>query len=234
MKTLPSVALGTWSWGTGFAGGDTVFGNHLSDTQMADVFTTAMSKGLNLWDTAAVYGMGSSEAALGTLVRQFPREDMILSTKFTPQIADEQSAQPVSDMLEASLGRLGVDAIDIYWIHNPLDVEKWTPGLIPLLQSGKVKRVGVSNHNLAQIRRANEILNASGYSLSAVQNHYSLLYPIALLKRPGSLIIADKITSRSLLTWSWSKARSVVVMIQIIPCLPGVAGPKVITQYCRR
>lgn len=34
--------------------------------------------------------------------------------------------------------------------------------------------------------------------------------------------------------WSWSKARSVVVMIQIIPCLPGVAGPKVITQYCRR
>ncbi|MCC5020044.1 aldo/keto reductase [Escherichia coli] len=88
----------------------------------------------------------------------------------------EQSAQPVSDMLEASLGRLGVDAIDIYWIHNPLDVEKWTPGLIPLLQSGKVKRVGVSNHNLAQIRRANEILNASGYSLSAVQNHYSLLY----------------------------------------------------------
>ena len=97
-----------------------------------------MSKGLNLWDTAAVYGMGSSETALGALVRQFPRENIILSTKFTPQIADKQSAQPVSDMLEASLGRLGVDAIDIYWIHNPLDVEKWTPGLIPLLQSGKV------------------------------------------------------------------------------------------------
>lgn len=107
MKTLPPVALGTWSWGTGFAGGDTVFGNHLSDTQMAEVFTAAMSKGLNLWDTAAVYGMGSSETALGALVRQFPRENIILSTKFTPQIADKQSAQPVSDMLEASLGRLG-------------------------------------------------------------------------------------------------------------------------------
>ena len=67
MKTLPPVALGTWSWGTGFAGGDTVFGNHLSDTQMAEVFTAAMSKGLNLWDTAAVYGMGSSETALGSI-----------------------------------------------------------------------------------------------------------------------------------------------------------------------
>ncbi|KAA5927807.1 MULTISPECIES: aldo/keto reductase [Pantoea] len=176
MKTLPPIALGTWSWGTGFAGGDTVFGNHLSDSQMAEVFTTAMSKGLNLWDTAAVYGMGNSEAALGSLVRQFSRNDMILSTKFTPQIANEQSAQPVSDMLEASLERLGVEEIDIYWIHNPFDVEKWTPGLIPLLQSGKVKQVGVSNHNLAQIKRANEILNASGYAISAVQNHYSLLY----------------------------------------------------------
>lgn len=99
MKTLPPVTLGTWSWGTGFAGGDTVFGNHLSDTQMAEVFTAAMSKGLNLWDTAAVYGMGSSETALGALVRQFPRENIILSTKLTPQIADKQSAQPVSDML---------------------------------------------------------------------------------------------------------------------------------------
>ena len=118
MKTLPPVALGTWSWGTGFAGGDTVFGNHLSDTQMADVFTTAMSKGLNLWDTAAVYGMGFRGSA-GNISPSVPREDMILSTKFTPQIANEQSAQPVSDMLEASLGRLGVDAIDIYWIHNP-------------------------------------------------------------------------------------------------------------------
>lgn len=176
MRTLPPIALGTWSWGTGFAGGDTVFGNHLSDTQMAEVFTTALSKGLNLWDTAAVYGMGSSEAALGSLVRQYSRKNMILSTKFTPQIANEQSAQPVSDMLEASLERLGVEDIDIYWIHNPLDVEKWPPGLLPLLQSCKVKHVGVSNHNLAQIKRANEILNATGYAISAVQNHYSLLY----------------------------------------------------------
>ncbi|STB68548.1 aldo-keto reductase [Citrobacter freundii] len=176
MTTLPKIALGTWSWGTGFAGGDTVFGNHLSDSEMAEVFRTAMDNGLNLWDTAAVYGMGSSETALGELVRQYPREKMVLSTKFTPQIADEQSAQPVSTMFEASLGRLGVEDIDIYWIHNPADVEKWTSGLIPLLQSDKVKRVGVSNHSLEQIQRANEILKAAGFAVSAVQNHYSLLY----------------------------------------------------------
>ena len=176
MKKLPKVALGTWSWGTGFAGGDTVFGNHLSDSQMAEIFSKAMQQGLNLWDTAPVYGMGSSETALGKLIPQYPREDIIISTKFTPQIADEQSAEPVTAMLNASLERLGVQDIDIYWIHNPADVERWTPGLIPLLQSGKVKQVGVSNHSLKQISRVNEILKPAGFLVSAVQNHYSMLY----------------------------------------------------------
>lgn len=176
MKKLPKVALGTWSWGTGFAGGDTVFGNHLSDSQMAEIFSKAMQQGLNLWDTAPVYGMGSSETALGKLIPQYPREDIIISTKFTPQIADEQSAEPVTAMLNASLERLGVQDIDIYWIHNPADVERWTPGLIPLLQDGKIKQVGVSNHSLKQINRVNEILKPAGFSVSAVQNHYSMLY----------------------------------------------------------
>ncbi|MFJ5162360.1 aldo/keto reductase [Pantoea sp. NPDC088449] len=176
MKKLPKIALGTWSWGAGANGGDAVFGNSLSDDQMKSVFDTAIQAGLNLWDTAAVYGMGSSENALGKLIHGYPREDLILSTKFTPNIADEQAAHPVSAMLEESLKRLGVNNIDIYWIHSPKDVEKWTPGLIPLLQTGKVKSVGVSNHNLEQIKRANEILGAAGYSVSAAQNHYSLLY----------------------------------------------------------
>lgn len=61
-------------------------------------------------------------------------------------------------MAEASCERLGIDVIDLYWIHNPADVERWTPELIPLLKSGKVKNVGVSNHNLSEIKRANEIL----------------------------------------------------------------------------
>ncbi|MBP2199002.1 aldo/keto reductase [Pantoea cypripedii] len=176
MQYQPKIALGTWSWGTGFAGGDTVFGNNLTDAEMKDVFDTAMKHGLNLWDTAAVYGMGSSEKALGNFVKTYPREDIILSTKFTPQIADATSTEPVADMLDKSLERLNVKNVDIYWIHNPSDVEKWTPALIPLLKSGQIKQVGVSNHSLEQIKRANSILGAAGYSVGAVQNHFSLLY----------------------------------------------------------
>lgn len=176
MKNLPKIALGTWSWGTGPVGGDTVFGNHLTDEQMRAIFDAAMQKGLNLWDTAPVYGMGSSERALGHMTGHTSRENLILSTKFTPQIADEKSPLPVAAMLEGSLERLGINTVDIYWIHNPHDVERWTPGLIPLLRDGRVKSVGVSNHNLEQIKRASEILAEGGFKISAVQNHYSLLY----------------------------------------------------------
>jgi aryl-alcohol dehydrogenase-like predicted oxidoreductase len=175
MKKLPSIAFGTWSWGTGFAGGDQVFGNNLNAGDLKQVFDTAMKAGFNLWDTALAYGMGASESILGEFVKQYPREDIILSTKFTPQIAGA-SDNPVEEMLNSSLERLGTDYIDIYWIHNPADVSKWTPGLIPLLKSGKVKSVGVSNHNLNEIKLANSILGKEGFSISAVQNHYSLLY----------------------------------------------------------
>lgn len=171
----PKIALGTWSWGIGNVGGDQVFGNHLGEADLRPVFDAAMQAGLNLWDTAVVYGMGASEDILGTFAKTCPREKIILSTKFTPDIAGE-GANPVEEMCDGSLKRLGTDFIDLYWIHNPGDVEKWTPGLIPLVKSGKVKRVGVSNHNLEQIKRAEEILSAEGVHLSAIQNHYSLLY----------------------------------------------------------
>lgn len=171
--TIPSIALGTWSWGTGARGGDEIFGHHLGVKELEPVFEKAMAEGLNLWDTAAVYGMNTSETILGTFIRK--NTNVILSTKFTPQIASN-SENAVEELLDASLERLGVDTIDLYWIHNPANVEKWSPKLIPLLKSGKVKKVGVSNHNLAQITRVNQILSEEGYKISAVQNHYSLIY----------------------------------------------------------
>jgi aryl-alcohol dehydrogenase-like predicted oxidoreductase len=176
MKNLPSIALGSWSWGMGAAGGDQVFGNHLTAENLKPVFDAAIKSNLTLWDTAAVYGMGSSETILGEFVRQYPRKDIVLSTKFTPQIANAGSGNPVEEMLNESFKRLGTDYIDIYWLHNPTDAPEWVSSLVPLLKSGKVKHIGVSNHNLQQIKQANAILGKDGLSISAVQNHYSLLY----------------------------------------------------------
>ena len=173
MKT--KIALGTWAWGAGAFGGDAVFGSNNDVENLKPVFEAAMKAGLNLWDTATVYGMGESERILGTLAKGVNRDDVLISTKFTPQLAEIYD-NSVEKMAEASIERMGCDYIAIYWIHNPMDVERWTPGLIPLLLSGKVNRVGVSNHNIQEIERANEILGKAGFKISAVQNHFSLLY----------------------------------------------------------
>ena len=169
------IALGTWAWGAGAFGGDAVFGSNTDVENLKPVFEAATKAGLNLWDTATVYGMGESERILGTLAKGVNRDDLAISTKFTPQLA-EMYENSVEKMANASIERMDCGYIDIYWIHNPMDVERWTPGLIPLLQSGKVKRVGVSNHNIQEIERANEILGKAGFKVSAVQNHFSLLY----------------------------------------------------------
>ena len=174
MKDM-KIALGTWAWGSGAFGGDAVYGLNTNEENLKPVFEAAAKAGLRLWDTATVYAMGDSERILGQFVASVPRESVQISTKFTPQLA-EMYDNSVEKMANASMERMGIDYIDMYWIHNPMDVERWTPGLIPLLQSGKVRQVGVSNHNIKEIRRANEILGEAGFKVSAVQNHFSLLY----------------------------------------------------------
>ncbi|MHC9532953.1 aldo/keto reductase [Dellaglioa sp. BT-FLS60] len=167
---MPKMVLGTWAWGDN----GTVFGNQLTEKDYQPVFEAAMKNGLNLWDTAAVYGMGASETILGNLAQKSDRDKILFSTKFTPQIADGTD-QPAENMIADSLKRLHTDYVDIYWIHNSADVEKWTPEMVSVMKSGKAKYLGVSNHSLAQIKRVQEILAQYDLKLSAVQNHFSLL-----------------------------------------------------------
>ena len=169
-KQLPKIAMGAWAWGDK----DGYFGNTMTDYDFYPVFDAAMKNGLNLWDTAIAYSNGESERILGKLVGEFGREKVIVSTKFTPQMA-AMYENSVEKMCDASLERMGLDYIDLYWIHNPIGAPEYTKQLISLLKSGKVKSVGVSNHNLAQIKEADEILRAAGYRVSAVQNHFSLM-----------------------------------------------------------
>jgi len=104
MKNQSSIVLGTWSWGTGAVGGDQVFGNHVGVEELKPVFDEAMKNGLNLWDSAVVYGMGASENVLAAFTKTCCREEVKISTKFTPQIASD-TENPVADMLAGSLAR---------------------------------------------------------------------------------------------------------------------------------
>lgn len=168
--TTPKIALGAWAWGN-----DGTFGTNFTEKDLRPIFDAAMKSGLNLWDTAYVYGMGTSEEVLGKFLRSVPRESYLISTKFTPQCANPDAENAVIEMYEGSVKRLGTEFMDFYWIHNPVGAPEWTRKLIPLAKTGKIGKIGLSNHNLAEIKEAAEILAAEGLKVSAIQNHYSLL-----------------------------------------------------------
>ena len=171
MANLPKIALGAWAWGN-----DGTFGNNFTADSLRPIFDTAMANGLNLWDTAYAYGMGTSEKVLAGFLKGLPRESVLVSDKFTPQCANASSPTAMKDMIEMQLKLMELDRFDIYWIHNVWDAPKWTEELAKYFEGkDNVPLLGVSNHNLAEIKQADEILKAHGLKLSAVQNHYSLI-----------------------------------------------------------
>lgn len=170
-KKLPKLALGAWAWGN-----DGTFGNNMTAESLRPIFDAAMVNGLNLWDTAYAYGMGTSEKTLAGFLKGLPRDSYMVSDKFTPQCADAASPTAMADMISMQLKLMELDRFDIYWIHNTTDAPKWTEELAKYYEGrDDVPLLGVSNHNLAEIKQANEILNAHGLKLSAVQNHFSLI-----------------------------------------------------------
>ena len=170
MANLPRIALGAWAWGN-----DGTFGDNITAESLRPIFDTAMANGLNLWDTAYAYGMGTSEKVLAGFLKRLPRDAYLVSDKFTPQCANGQPTA-MADMIEMQLQLMELDRFDIYWIHNVWDAPHWTEELAKYFEGkDNVPLLGVSNHNLAEIKQANEILKAHGLKLSAVQNHYSLI-----------------------------------------------------------
>lgn len=170
MNGLPKIALGAWAWGN-----DGTFGGSLTADMLRLIFDAGMAHGLNLWDTAYAYGMGTSEKVLASFLKGLPRESYLVSDKFTPQCANGRPTA-MADMIEMQLKLMDLDRFDIYWIHNVWGAPHWTEEVAKYFEGREnVPMIGVSNHNLAEIRQADEILRAHGLRLSAVQNHYSLI-----------------------------------------------------------
>ena len=171
-EKLPKIALGAWAWGN-----DGTFGNGLPEDELKAVFDAAKANGLNLWDTAYAYGMGTSEKILAGFLRGLSSDSYIVSDKFTPQcVADKDSPSAMADMLAMQESFFSGRHFDIYWIHNTTDAPKWTEALASYYEGkADVPMLGVSNHDLEEIKEAKAILEKHGLKLSAVQNHYSLL-----------------------------------------------------------
>ena len=172
--TLPKIALGAWAWGN-----DGTFGSGIDASELKPIFDTAMQAGLNLWDTAYAYGMGTSEQVLGGFLEGLPRESYLISDKLTPQCMNADTDEPVedvNDMIDMQLQLMGLDRFDIYWVHNPLSAPLWISAVAQYFEGrDDAPIIGVSNHNLAEIKQADAILREHGLRVGAVQNHLSLI-----------------------------------------------------------
>jgi len=157
-------------------GGDWAFSwGRQEDEESIAAIHAALDAGVNWIDTAAVYGLGHSEEVVGKAIAGRAHRPYIF-TKCSLVLNDQRNslkAASVRRELEASLRRLRVDVIDLYQIHWPdpePEVEEGWQTLAQLQKEGKVRCIGVSNFNVAQLKRVERIA-----PITSLQPNYNIV-----------------------------------------------------------
>jgi aryl-alcohol dehydrogenase-like predicted oxidoreductase len=176
--TVPRLGMGVMVWGQA-SGLDrlmpakTAYGGAEFDDEQA-AFDASLAAGINFFDTAAMYSGGGSERRLGDLAAA---QDVVVATKFPPSPLGRAEDLPAA--LDASRARLRRTSVDLYQHHFPsrrVDIPALMWFMADAVEAGKVRAVGVSNYNAAQMRTAHEALERRGIPLASNQVQYSLLY----------------------------------------------------------
>jgi aryl-alcohol dehydrogenase-like predicted oxidoreductase len=207
--------IGFGAWAIGGGGWEFAWGTQ-DDSDSIAAIHEALDAGINWIDTAAVYGLGHSEEVVARALKGvthgpyvFTKCSMVWNGQ--REIGHSLKADSVRRECEASLRRLRVEAIDLYQVHWPdpdEDIEEGWATLAALKREGKVRHIGVSNFNVAQMRRAQAIA-----PITSLQPRYSLLHreieaevlPFAARENIG--VIAYSPMASGLLTGAMTRER---------------------------
>jgi aryl-alcohol dehydrogenase-like predicted oxidoreductase len=214
MRTLGKSGIKVSAIGLGLMSMSGIYGNAL-DEESIRVIHHALDKGINFLDSADMYGWGHNEELLGKALAAWKggRPDgIVVATKFG-QTKSEDGKQGVDGRpeyvlraCEASLKRLGIEVIDLYYQHRVdpgVPIEETVGAMKRLIEAGKVRAIGLSEARPETIRRANKI-----HPIAAVQNEYSLLYraegeeTLNTTRELGISLVAYAPLGRSMLTGS--------------------------------
>ncbi|MET7696499.1 aldo/keto reductase [Streptomyces sp. NPDC005485] len=171
----PGTENGLFPWARDFDDAKSIFGK-------------AVELGINYFDTANVYQLGTSEEVTGHLIRDFglDRDDIVVATKVRMEMRAGKpnggglSRKEILSEIDKSLTRLGLDYVDLYTIHrlDPLTpMEEMMEALHDVVKSGKVRYIGASTMYAWQFERLQSIAEKNGWTkFVSMQNHYNLIY----------------------------------------------------------
>ena len=210
---LTPVGVGAWAMGGG--GWAFAWGPQDDDESIAAIHA-ALDRGVNWIDTAAVYGLGHSEEVVARAIAGRANRPYVFTKceriwDEAGQISKSLKRDSIRRECEASLSRLKVDAIDLYQIHWPEpdeDIEEGWETLARLKEEGKVRWIGVSNFNVAQMERIGRIA-----PITSLQPPYSAVSPevedaiLPYCKERGTGVIVYSPMKSGLLTGKMTKAR---------------------------
>ncbi|CAM3249532.1 aldo/keto reductase [Sporolactobacillus spathodeae] len=164
--------------GTNKVGGHNLFSN-LSESDGRETVRAALESGIQLLDTAFMYGKGRSEELIGEVIADFPRDQVIIADKAAHDFSSGEMVlnndpQFLKKSVDDALQRLKTDYIDIFYIHFPDDKtpkSEAVGALQEMREAGKIRAIGISNFTLEQAKEANQ----DGY-VDVVENYYSLIH----------------------------------------------------------
>jgi aryl-alcohol dehydrogenase-like predicted oxidoreductase len=197
---MSAVGLGTWQFGSPEWG----YGSDYDSHEAGLILNRALDLGINLIDTAEIYGFGKSERIIAKALGD-RRDEAFLASKILPVL-------PIGPIVErrlaGTLRRLGTDHVDLYQLHQPnpvVPLSQTMPTLAKLVSDKKIGHVGVSNYSLARWKVAEE---AFGGPVLTNQVRYNLL---------------DRRPEKDLLQWAQKKGR---VVIAYSPVAQGLLSGK--------
>ncbi len=158
----------------------------ISEDEAEPIVRAAVEGGITFFDTADAYNGGASEVATGKLVSKYlTRDEAVIATKvFMPVTPGENggglSRKHILSGIDASLGRLGLDYVDLYQIHRwdpRTPIEETMGALHEVVQAGKARYIGASSMFSWQFAKAQHTAEKNGWTaFVSMQNHYNLIY----------------------------------------------------------
>lgn len=173
------------AFGTMGLGDHSQFPWALDDDAAEPLFRYAVENGITLWDTANVYGAGTSEELVGRAVKRYTRrEDVVLATKLNMPMhsgpgGSGNSRRAIMENIDASLARLDTDYVDLYQIHRydpATPIEETMEALHDVVKAGKARYIGASSMWAWQFAKHQHIAELNGWTrFISMQSQYNLL-----------------------------------------------------------